>query len=52
MARTTLIGLGMRVTQEREDRREEAREDTRVGSRVMSHEGVGDKGQKKKGQPG
>ena len=46
MAKTTLIGLGMRVTQEREGRREEEREEGRAGNRVSSHGGevIGAKG--------
>jgi hypothetical protein len=35
MAKTTLIGLGMRVTQDRDGRREENREEMRVGSRGL-----------------
>jgi hypothetical protein len=47
MAKTTLIGLGMRVTQNRDGRREEDREEVRAGSRVERLEGRGDKSQGK-----
>jgi hypothetical protein len=45
MAKTTLIGLGMRVIQEGEVRREE------VGNRVSSQGGGGDRGQGSKATP-
>ena len=51
MAKTTMIGLGMRVTQDRDGRRDEMGEETRVGSRAERHEGGGDKGQGKKANP-
>jgi hypothetical protein len=39
MAKTTLIGLGMRVTQERDGRKDDEREEGRAGNRVSSHGG-------------
>jgi hypothetical protein len=48
IAKTTLIGLGMRVTQERDGRRESDREKERVGNLVGRHEIGKDKSQGKK----
>jgi hypothetical protein len=41
MAKTMLVGLEMRVAQDRDGRREEDREEVRVGSRVECHEAGG-----------